>query len=341
MIKFGVQRRYHLTDPSEVAAVRRAACALASACDFSEVRTGEVALVVTEAATNILKFATRGEILIRSLEANEIFGIEIIAIDSGPGMANIPHSMTDGNSTAGTYGLGLGTMERLSDEFDIFSNPDKGVVLFSVMWKDRIIQDDLGWQLGAICLPIASEDVSGDAFEVRATANDCTLLVSDGLGHGYAAADASRAAQEVIVNNVDQSSAILLQKCHTALKGTRGAAVAISYIDRAQSELRFAGVGNIAVCLFDHHSRRHLVSHNGIVGTNLLKVQEFTQPWDRQNFLIAHSDGINTRWDLHQYPGLTSAHPTLIAGVLYRDFSRGRDDVSVVVLRDKGINSGH
>ena len=337
MIKFGVQRRYHITEPSEVAAVRRSACALAEACGFSEVRTGEVALVVTEAATNILKFATSGEILIRSLERNETVGLEILAIDSGPGMTNVPHYMGDGNSTAGTYGLGLGTIERLSDEFDIFSDADKGLVLFSILWKDRVIQDDLGWQIGAICLPIASEDVSGDAFEIRVTHNDCTILLSDGLGHGYAAAEASRAAQEVILDNDDSSPSLLLQKCHKALKGTRGAAIAISCIDRAQCELRFAGVGNIVACLFDNHSRRHLVSHNGIVGNNLLKIQEFTQSWDTHHFLIVHSDGINTRWDLNQYPGLSNAHPLLVAGVLYRDFSRGRDDVSVVMLRDKGI----
>lgn len=337
--RFGVQLRYPITEQSEVAAVRRSACSLANLCSFNEVRTGELALVITEAATNILKFASSGEILIRSIERKDAVGIEVLAIDSGPGMADIPHHMRDGNSTAGTYGVGLGTIERLSDEFDIFSNVDDGLILYSLLWRDRTPANNMGWQVGAICLPIASEEVSGDAFEIRVTDNEFTLLMSDGLGHGYAAADASRAAQDVIINNSDTSPFTLLQKCHNQLKSTRGAAVAIACLDRAQAEVKFAGVGNIAMCVYDDHSRKHLVSHNGIVGANIIKIQEFKQPWVTGNLLIGHSDGINTRWDLHRYPALLNSHPALIAALLYRDFSRGRDDVSVVVLRDQGINS--
>lgn len=335
MIEFGVQRRYQITEQTEIAPVRRAACALAVGCGFSESRTGDVALVVTEAATNILKFATHGEILIRSIERNGVFGIEILAMDSGPGMENISHHMEDGNSTAGTYGLGLGSIERLSDEFDIYSNSDKGVVLFSIMWKNRSIPDNEGWEVGGICLPIESEIVSGDAWALRIEHSECALLISDGLGHGQAAADASNEAIKIIHNNRDMSAAVLLQKAHTALRGTRGAAIAVACIDRDKSTLNFAGVGNISVCVLDHEVRRHLISHNGIVGNNLRKVQEFTQPWEFNSVFIGHSDGINTRWDLDQYPGLSHLHPNLIACILYKDFSRGRDDVSVLVVRDK------
>lgn len=335
MIEFGVQRRYRITEQTEIAPVRRAACSIAANCGFSESRNGDVALVVTEAATNILKFATHGEILIRSIECNGVFGVEILAIDSGPGMANISHHMKDGNSTAGTYGLGLGSIERLSDEFDIYSSSDKGVVLFSILWKNRTIPDNEGWESGGICLPIESEIVSGDAWALRIHESECALIISDGLGHGQAAADASNEATRVINSNADMSAAILLQKTHTALRGTRGAAVAIACIDRDQSILHFAGVGNIAACVLDNGIRKHLISHNGIVGNNLRKVQEFNQSWAFNSVFIGHSDGINTRWDLEQYPGLSEAHPNLIAGVLYRDFSRGHDDVSVLVLRDK------
>lgn len=335
MIEFGIQRRYQVSEQSEVAPVRRAACALAENCGFSESRTGEVALVVTEAATNILKFAKCGEILIRSIERNDVLGIEVLVMDSGPGIANISHQMEDGNSTVGTYGLGLGTIERLSDEFDIYSSPDNGVVLFSIMWQLRSIPENKGWEVGGICLPIESEIVSGDAWKVRIENGECALLISDGLGHGQAAADASNEAVRILDGHYDMSANIILQKAHTALRGTRGAAVAVACIDRDQSLLNFAGVGNIAVCVLDNGVRRHLISHNGIVGNNLRKVQEFNQSWNFNSLLIGHSDGINTRWDLDQYPGLSQLHPNLIASILYRDFSRGRDDVSVLVVRDK------
>jgi hypothetical protein len=46
-----------------------------------------------------------------------------------------------------------------------------------------------------------------------------------------------------------------------------------------------------------------------------------------------HSDGLLTNWSLDAYPGLLTRHPALIAGVMYRDFRRGRDDVTVLAVR--------
>jgi hypothetical protein len=47
-----------------------------------------------------------------------------------------------------------------------------------------------------------------------------------------------------------------------------------------------------------------------------------------------HSDGISARWRLEAYEGLADAHPALIAGIIYRDFGRPRDDATVLVLTD-------
>ncbi|MGZ8295425.1 MAG: serine/threonine protein kinase, partial [Telluria sp.] len=99
-------------------------------------------------------------------------------------------------------------------------------------------------------------------------------------------------------------------------------------------KLQFAGVGNIAGSVIGGGPRRHLLSHNGIVGSNLRKVQQFEQPWDSGSLLILHSDGLGTRWDLDAYPGLAFAHCAVIAAVLYRDFTRGRDDATVVAVRE-------
>jgi hypothetical protein len=125
-----------------------------------------------------------------------------------------------------------------------------------------------------------------------------------------------------------------MEVAHVALRQTRGAAVAICQVNEERGELRFAGVGNIAMSVFTLGERRHLLSHNGIVGSNLRKVQEFVHPWEQGSMLIGHSDGVATRWDLNAYPGLENSHPSLIAAVLYRDFARGRDDVVVVVIKN-------
>ena len=76
-----------------------------------------------------------------------------------------------------------------------------------------------------------------------------------------------------------------------------------------------------------------MVSHNGTVGYIMRKVQSIDYPWTDDSLLLMHSDGLATHWNLGRYPGLCQREPSLIAGVLYRDHKRGRDDVTVVVAR--------
>jgi hypothetical protein len=111
--------------------------------------------------------------------------------------------------------------------------------------------------------------------------------------------------------------------------------VAVVRIDMLAGALRMAGVGNIACHVWSAGVRRQMVSHNGIVGSNMRKVQEFAAQWGEDGMLLLHSDGLGSRWNLDDYPGLVSRHPAVIAAVLYRDFSRRRDDVTVLVLRDR------
>jgi hypothetical protein len=86
----------------------------------------------------------------------------------------------------------------------------------------------------------------------------------------------------------------------------------------------------------DGTSRRALVSHNGIVGANMRKVQEFTAECPPGAIVILHSDGVQTQWDLDDYPGLHVRTPLLVAGILMRDFIRRRDDAMVLVGRRRG-----
>lgn len=344
MISYGTQLIFRLDDNSGVAVVRRAGAALARQLQFDDIRAGQLALVITEAATNIVKHVGHGEMLLRALHQTsetgiEMSGVEVIAIDKGNGIADLQLQMEDGHSTAGTYGIGLGAVYRLSHEFDIYTSPGNGTVLWMIIWAAEQQPAPLFWQVGAICVPIEGEEVCGDNWAIAACQRTLTLMVADGLGHGPDAAIAANAAVALTVPHADQTPAVILQRAHTALQGTRGAAVAVSKIDADNTRIHFAGVGNISVCVFYTGNTRHLLSHNGIVGNNLRKLQAFSETWDRDALLIAHSDGINTRWNLDSYPHLRHCHPGLIAAVIYRDFSRGRDDATIVVIRESGIAS--
>lgn len=324
------QQRHPVSDQTHVAAVRRAAGDLAHQLGFNEVRTGEVAICVTELATNILKHARAGEVLLRPVNGKDL---ELLAIDSGPGIAHLASAFEDGNSTTGTYGGGFGALRRLASVFDIFSAPGHGTAVYLLLCAEG--QSCVPARtMGVVCLPIAGETVPGDCWGMAAAPTEATLMVADGLGHGVNAAEASEAAVALLARERIACPAVLMDDAHARLRGTRGAAVAVAHLDTLSEQLTYAGIGNIAAHVFNGADRRQLVSHNGIVGSNMRKVQEFTCPWPDGALLVMHSDGLGSRWDLDAYPGLAARHPALIAGILYRDHCRGRDDVTVVVLTE-------
>ncbi|MFC7515842.1 ATP-binding protein [Herbaspirillum sp. GCM10030257] len=327
------QAVFQVGELGEIAAARRAGVDLARQLGFDETRAGKLALIITEAATNVVKHAVRGEIMLRTISENADYGIEVIAVDSGPGIENLKSSMQDGVSTTGTYGVGLGAISRLADEFDLYSVPGSGTVLWMQLWAVTSTKLQSEWDIGVVCLPIASEEESGDDWASVSMTNSLTVMVADGLGHGSEAARASRAAVDVLLQSADAYPASILSQAHDALAGTRGAAVAIAQISNAGEHLRYCGVGNIEACIMDGDVSRHMVSHNGIVGNNIRKLQEFTFPWMPESILIMHSDGLGTRWNVANYPGLYTRHPAVIAAILYRDFVRRRDDVTVLVVR--------
>jgi hypothetical protein len=160
-------------------------------------------------------------------------------------------------------------------------------------------------------------------------------MVADGLGHGLLAAEAAQEAVGVFRAHATLAPAAVLEAMHAALRGTRGAAVAVAEVDLTARILHFAGVGNIAGTVFTPTGRHGLTSLNGIVGYTLPKVQTFTHPWADTALLVMHSDGLLSRWDFAAHPGLTPRHPSLIAGVLYRQYARGRDDVTVIALKTR------
>jgi anti-sigma regulatory factor (Ser/Thr protein kinase) len=300
---------------------------------FDETRAGRGSLVLTEAATNILKHAGEGVLLIRSIACGTERGVEVIALDKGPGIGDWSRSTTDGYSTGGSPGTGLGAMQRLSDEFDAYSRSALGTAVRMTLWS-RDATRPHRYELGAICAPLKGEPVCGDAWGLVMQPEGVTLLVADGLGHGLQAHEASEAAVAVLERYPEDPASRVLETAHGALRSTRGAAVAVARCDFARREVAFAAAGNIAAVLIGEDGKRYpMMSHNGIVGHKIHSMRSLGYAWPDGAILVMHSDGIETQWDLGKYPGIIERHPALIAGVLYRDHARARDDATVVVLK--------
>ena len=158
---------FAVTEASQVAEVRRHVAALAGKLGFSETDAGKAAIVATEAATNLAKHAVQGEVIVRLLEAPDRNGIEILALDKGPGMVNVAQSLRDGYSTAGSPGTGMGAMSRLARSFDLHSAPEKGTAVLAEVWSGRASEGKSpdSMDMGVVCRAKRNEVVCGDGWE--------------------------------------------------------------------------------------------------------------------------------------------------------------------------------
>jgi hypothetical protein len=292
-----------------------------------------LALIVSELATNLVKHGGGGELIVRALRDAPI--VQVLALDRGQGMASVDDCFRDGYSTAGSAGTGLGAVRRLASRVDVYSRHGAGTAIVAeVEATERPARSLSGWQVGAVSLPLPGEDTCGDDWAVTAHQPQAlSVMVVDGLGHGAGAADAARAAVRAFEANPARKPDAHVQAMHDALRSTRGAAVGVASIDRRARTVAFAGVGNIAAAILGVGGTRRLVSMSGTLGHEIRRINQFAYPWDDGAVLVMHSDGLASRWDLDRYPGLADRHPALVAGVLFRDFVRGRDDVTVVAAR--------
>ena len=323
-----------IDDPSAVAEARQRAAAIARQVHLDETSAGELAIAVTEAAGNIAKHAGRGRMLLRALDGGEAGGVEAIALDQGPGMASITESMRDGHSTVGSPGTGLGALQRLTRTLEMWSAPGKGTIARFEVWpKAAGARPKSRWAVGAVSVAKPGEERCGDDWAVIEKSGRMVVFLADGLGHGAAAASAAQAAVTAAIRHAALTPGEIMDEVHAALRPTRGAAAAVALLQPDKGLCTYCGIGNISASIRSDGATRHLVSHNGILGHQVRKIQEFQYPFPANALFVTHSDGIGTHWDLASYPGLAMRHPALIAAALYRDHSRGRDDATVVTLR--------
>jgi anti-sigma regulatory factor (Ser/Thr protein kinase) len=323
-------------ESSQTFAARAEARNAAERCGMDETDAHRVGLVATELATNLVKHASGGGELLIRFRDRPAAEVELIALDRGVGIRDIAAALSDGHSSAGSPGTGLGAVRRLSEDFDISSTPGQGTAVLARMRGKRSPRAQSGaFDIAVISQAKPGELICGDAWFVRQYQKSAALLVADGLGHGVFASEASEAAVQAYAREpVGGETSRALESIHHAIRHTRGAAAAIADVSKERRTVRFSGIGNIvgAVCLED--TFRQTVSNNGTLGHQAQHFREYSYPWASDGVLILHSDGLSGRWTLDRYPGLRQRDPALIAAILYRDYSRSRDDATVLVARE-------
>ena len=318
-----------ITDASSVGEARRRGLLLADRLGFSATKSAEFGLLITEVSRNVLLHGGGGQTILTGAKNGHGAIGRILALDSGPGIADITKAMSDGYSTSGTMGGGLGAMRRIANSVEVFTGRSGTIVLLEV----GAASAPDGLQIAGMAVPYPGERFCGDGWTYHRTPERTLILLVDGLGHGLAASEASDEAIVQFRKHVARNPGEILSYVHEGLKKTRGAVAAVAEIHSAEKQLTYAAVGNIAASIFSQNGSKSLVSHSGTLGLASPPIQEFRVEWPDDAILIMHSDGLQTRWDLSSYSGLLARHPAVIGGALLRDFRRHRDDASVVVVK--------
>ena len=321
-------RWLRVEDASAVAACRQVVQTMAERLRFPAARIGQLALAVTEAASNLHKHAEQGSLLLCVNRDGPQPGIDLVTIDAGPGVRDVSAALRDGHSTAGTLGIGLGAIQRLADFADLYSRPGHGTSLVARFCVSPPVSQP---RWAGLIRPITGETECGDAYGVVPADGAVTAVLCDGLGHGPLAAAAAAAGVAAVLDDPAGEPAALLERVHRRMSGTRGGAVGVVQVGGQLA--RFAGLGNVAASIVSDGQRKSMISIPGIAGVQARTIRQFEYDVPPGSAVIVHSDGISSRWEAAALPALEARDPLLIAAVLLAEAGVHRDDAGVLVLK--------
>lgn len=323
-------------DRSYFAILKKEIRAIAVRAGFSERKLGEIDIIIAEMASNLVKHAGGGQVLVKLVEENGLQGIEIISIDNGPGMTDVSRMVVDGVSTKNTLGQGLGSMKRLSNLFQIYSLKDWGTIILIRVFETEapLFIKPSKWEIKAVILPKPGETECGDGFFSVITPDYIKLFLGDGLGHGKEAAKAVMLAGEVFSQCGEAEPEDIIQRIDAGVKTTRGLVGTVAVFNVKKKIWRICGVGNITTKISSPASAKNYMANNGIIGLNvpkMLHAQE--EPYETGQHLFLYSDGLKNRSDTVKYPAILRYDLSIVAASLIKDYARYTDDMSAVVCK--------
>jgi anti-sigma regulatory factor (Ser/Thr protein kinase) len=325
-------RSFKVGDRSHLAALKKDIHQIAVEAGFSDIQIGKIDILIAEMGSNMVKHVGSGEFLVRAVEGSHM---DLFAIDNGPGIADVALMMEDGQSTSNTLGGGLGAINRLSDTSSIYTQKDWGTVIYAQMnVGTTAVKSEEQYHMYDLSVCYPGEETCGDGLKEKKTRTGAYLFLGDGLGHGKHAHDAVKAAVETLETTSEADTVSILREMNESVKKTRGLVGTLAVFNTKRNSWSICGVGNIATRTIQGIATRNHMSYNGIIGNTMprtLNAQDVEL--SRGGYLVMCSDGIKTRWELTKYRGIHRCNPCMLAAALYKDFARGTDDASVVVVR--------
>lgn len=325
---------YKIDDRSLIAFIKREIHNLALQIGFTPHRAAETDIIVAELTSNLIKYANGGELLYRAHLENDQNQIEIYCLDKGVGFENVAKIMNDGYSSSNTLGHGLGSIKRLSNDFQIYSIRNWGCVQY-VKICERLditlppLKSCLNYTTIAVNYP--GEKLCGDGYYVKHSNKGFQIFVGDGLGHGESANEAVEAAIKVFRQTIEWEPANILREIHTKVKKTRGLVATIASVDYKSEVWNICGIGNINTRIYNGLENKTYTPYNGIIGHNIPRTLNSTiVPYKKHQIIIMHSDGLRTRWSLNDLTSIFKQSPGIIAASLFKENIRGTDDATIL-----------
>lgn len=320
-----------MLDEACVSTARQRARSIAREQSMSVDDAERLATIASELAHNQLAHGRDGQIAIRAVSRDGQHGVEIIAADSGRGIADPTRAFDGIPRERGSLGIGLAAVREHAHELDVDVRLGEGTCVRARLFAGVVPRRR---EVGIFGRPCRDERRSGDHASVFR--DDARLLVTvcDGLGHGPPAREASDAAIDVFERYSEESPRSILERSHGALASTRGAVMAVVALSEAAAPLiELASVGNITVELLRVRSGRRFAATSFVVGAAQRAWRPHVEvvPMDPREILIVHSDGIASRASVADDDALLRQHPIVIAQQLVERFGREDDDVLVLV----------
>ncbi|NCI49467.1 SpoIIE family protein phosphatase [Sediminibacterium roseum] len=331
-----IHTAYKAEDRSYFSILKKEIHAKAAAAGFTERKVGEIDIVVAELVSNLVRHGGGGQLFVKLIEESEVQGIEIISVDSGPGIADVNRVMEDGVSTKGSLGQGLGAIKRLSQVFQVYSQRNWGTIVLVRVFNEEMpnFRKPPKADIRYLALPKPGEEYCGDRFISVTTPQHIKLFFGDGLGHGPEAEKAVTMACDAFQKFTDPDPVQIIRYLNSEVKKSRGLVGTAAVFDVKAATWRICGVGNISTRMYNGAVPKNHMSYNGIIGLNVpntLNAQE--SPYEKGQLLIMCSDGLKSRWDMLKFPSVLRYDYSVLLAALIKDFARHTDDMSVMACK--------
>jgi len=333
------QQIIHISNSSEIVSAKRIVKTMALSLGFGEKASEEIVLAVSELGANLVKHAYKGTLTVSPLCTDGQVGIKIESHDTGPGIPDIDQVVADGYSTTGSLGCGLGTVNRLMDEFDITSNVGKnsGTYIVCTRWLHRVkpSMKVCPLEVGAVTRPHLQMSINGDAYIIKKWDESIMAGVIDGLGHGQFAHRASEKARQYLETHCEQPLEELFRGVERSCLATRGVVMALARFDWSVGKLTFASLGNIEARVFGGSNPMNFIFRRGIIGMKTVKPVVTEHTWETGWIMALFSDGIRSHWRWEDFPDILKEPAQHIAQAMLHSLARDNDDATIIIVKER------